>query len=515
MVRNQFHRLASGAVLSAVLWALIATSSAVAQEVQDVDSGTEAGDDESLPPEVEPSPSSAAPAADPVAVSPAASATGDEGTTPTSPGGTSGADGPTPPGEAIETTSENTPEAVPEAPAFVPHREHTEPGDDAHPMDNHPVTGNIHFAPGGGLRIQSDDGHFGVRLSARVQPRWTVVNLPGISPEHEITLRRARVKFQGNLFGPDVRFKLELAFSPADLGVRDNLDPDTRTPTRSPLLSYFVEFRHLREAEVRVGQFKVASNRQRVISSANLQLVDRSILNSEFTLDRDVGIQVGSRDIGGLDLFTYSVGIYSGRGRDARGFGDFNLMYLGHFEVTPFGSFEAYAEGDFERTGPRLAVGTSYAFMDRGARDRGPIGSPPADGGTTTSHHYFADLMFKWAGLSVLSEFAWRDGSRAPGGNLDDSGLPIPAVPPRDGWGLNAQGGYILPWFPLGIEGRYAIVHGLEDSSLGDRQEVTGGLSYYFMEHAYKIQADYSRLWRTDSMTDGSDRVRVQLELSL
>ncbi|MBW2462598.1 MAG: hypothetical protein JRH11_13195, partial [Deltaproteobacteria bacterium] len=475
-----------GTVLSTVLWALIAASSAVAQ---DVDPGTELGDEEVLPPQAEPPPSSAEPTADSAAASPAVSATGDEGTTPTPPASASGDDRPSPPDEAIETPTASTTEAVPEAPAYVPVREHTEPGDDALPMDDRPVTGNIHFAPGGGLQLRSDDGHFGLRFSARVQPRWTVVNLPGLSPEHEITIRRARVKFQGNLFGPDVRFKLELAFSPSDLGVRDNLDPDARTPTRSPLLSYFAEFRHLREFEIRVGQFKVASNRQRVISSANLQLVDRSLLNSEFTLDRDVGIQVGSRDIGGLDLFMYSVGIYSGRGRDARGFGDFNLMYLGHFEVTPFGRFESYTEGDFERTGPRLAVGTSYAFMDRGARDRGPIGSPPADGGTTTSHHYFADLMFKWAGLSVLSEFAWRDGSRAPGGNLDDSGLPIPAVPPRDGWGLNVQGGYVLPWFPLEIEGRYAIVHGLADSSLGDRQEVTGGLSYYFREHADKLQA--------------------------
>lgn len=507
MVRNQFHRLAPGTVVSAVLWGLIAASSAVGQ---DVDSGTESGDEEVLPPEAEPPASSAEQTADPAAVSPAVSATGDEGSSPASPEGASGDDGAPPAGEAIE-----TPEAVPEAPPFVPVREHTEPGDDALPMDDRPVTGNIHFSPGGGLQIRSEDGQFGVRLSARVQPRWTVVNLPGQSPQHEITIRRARVKFQGNVFGPDTRFKLELAFSPADLGVRDNLDPDTRTPTRSPLLSYFVEFRQLRELELRIGQFKIASNRQRVISSGNLQLVDRSIVNSEFTLDRDVGIQVGSRDFAGLDLFSYSLGIYSGRGRDARGFSDFDFLYLGHLEFTPFGVFEAYTEGDFERTGPRLAVGTSYAFLDNGARDRGTIGGPPADGGTTTSHHFFADLMFKWAGFSVLSEFAWRDGSRAPGGNLDDSGLPIPEVPPRDGWGVNAQGGYILPWFPLEIEARYAIVHGLQDSSLGDRQEVTAGLSYYVLEHAYKIQADYSRLWQTDSMADGSDRFRLQLELSL
>jgi hypothetical protein len=91
----------------------------------------------------------------------------------------------------------------------------------------------------------------------------------------------------------------------------------------------------------------------------------------------------------------------------------------------------------------------------------------------------------------------------------------IPTEPARDGYGVNAQAGYILPWLPLEVAGRFATVRSVQGSSLGDLNELTGGLSYYVMEHAYKIQADYSRLWETDGMDQGADRVRVQVQLTL
>lgn len=38
------------------------------------------------------------------------------------------------------------------------------------------------------------------------------------------------------------------------------------------------------------GQTKLPGNRQRQVSSANLQLVERSIANNNFTLNRDKGV---------------------------------------------------------------------------------------------------------------------------------------------------------------------------------------------------------------------------------
>ena len=44
--------------------------------------------------------------------------------------------------------------------------------------------------------------------------------------------------------------------------------------------------------EIWFGQGKLPGNRERVISSGNLQQVDRSLLNSLFTIDRDFGFQL-------------------------------------------------------------------------------------------------------------------------------------------------------------------------------------------------------------------------------
>ena len=59
-----------------------------------------------------------------------------------------------------------------------------------------------------------------------------------------------------------------------------------------------------------------------MISSGNLQLVDRSIANREFTLDRDVGIELRSKDFLGKGWFRYFVGVFTGEGHSSFEFND-------------------------------------------------------------------------------------------------------------------------------------------------------------------------------------------------
>ena len=262
------------------------------------------------------------------------------------------------------------------------------------------------------VRVTSADERFRLEVRARGQIAYDVRG-----PDdwrHQIQIRRARLQLSGYTFSPNVRFKLEIALSPADVGISDSQVDGV--PTRSPLLDFYVDFRHLRDLQVRVGQYKVPSNRQRVISSGNLQLVDRSILNAEMTLDRDVGFDLRSADFLGLGKLRYYAGVYMGRGRGARGYDDFGLMYLGRVEVLPFGLFDDYVEGDFDRTGPRLSLGAGYVHVDRARRNRGILGDVPVDGGTTDTHHLFVDAHFKARGFSLLAEWSWRSGARIAGG---------------------------------------------------------------------------------------------------
>ncbi len=373
----------------------------------------------------------------------------------------------------------------------------------------------VRFVPGKGLEINSEDGRFRLRTRVRVQFRWTAEG--DGEWQQQLRIRRARVVFDGHTFSEDVRYKFELAVSPNDLGIADNYSDDSlaRRPRRSPLLDFYVDFTHLRDLQLRIGQYKVPSNRQRVISSGNLQLVDRSLLNSEFTLDRDMGFDLRSRDFLGLDMLRYYLGMYIARGRDSQGFDDFGMMYLARLEFLPLGMFKDHSEADFQRGGPRLSLGAGWAYIDRARGDRGIRGHAPADGGTTDTQHVFADALFMFRGLSVLAEAAWRKGRRNPGDAATEMSVPIPVAAPRNGFGFHIQTGYLLPRLPVEVALRYGIIRGTGTrTSLSDRNELVAGFSYYAAQHPYKVQLDYARLWR-DRIDAGEHRIRLQLQVSL
>lgn len=291
-----------------------------------------------------------------------------------------------------------------------------------------------------------------------------------------------------------------------------------------PLLDWYVEFDHLRDLTVRVGQYRVPYNRQRVTSSANLELVDRSVANAEFTLDRDLGVDLRSKDLFGLDLLRYRAGVFIGEGHSARTLEELSFLYVARLELLPFGGFDDYVEADLKRlTRPRLAVGAAYAYLDEGKRNRGIIGSIPSDGGTTDTSNVTIDAMFKYAGFSATGAYFWREGVRKPGPLVDAGGMPIldpdgnpvAVEDPRDGHGYFAQVGFLVPRIPLGIVGRYSHLEPLGTTSLEPRRAAGGGLTYYVRRHPFKIQADYFRLWEGHDFTDGADQVRVQLQFGM
>lgn len=339
-----------------------------------------------------------------------------------------------------------------------------------------------------------------VRLATRLRGQFLYTFLDDGDAVQSFQIRRARVAFTGYVFSRDITYKMELALSPRDIGLEDAV-------TRSPLLDLYFRFSHLRDLALQVGQYKVPYNRERVISSGNLNLVDRSIANAEFNLDRDVGLDLRSRDLFELGLLRYYAGIYTGEGRDAFEEGDFGMMYLARLEVLPFGLFKDYTEGDLaRRESPKLSVGVAYAYVDEAKRDRGTIGSIPEDEGTTDTHNVEADLLFFYRGFSLLFEFFYRRGERNP-----PEGAAVVDLP-RDGLGFSVQPGYLLPWLDLELVTRFARVAPRGESSLVRQSELVAGINYYFVRHSLKLQADYSRLWERDDIGEGMDRVRVQLQ---
>jgi hypothetical protein len=387
------------------------------------------------------------------------------------------------------------------------------------------------FVPGKGLTIRSKDGLFSMELRLRAQFLYQVTR-PFDTAEGEygdleqgMQIRRARIQFGGHMWGKQTKYKVELAISPGDLGMQGGDDPPitngNHTLSRSLLLDWYVDFEQVRDLNVRVGQSKVPYSRDRVISSGNLQFVDRTILNNEFNVDRDIGVDIRSKDLFGLGKkLRYYLGVYNGEGHSYYKQGDFGLMYLGRIEVLPFGNFDDYSQVDFERMQkPGLSLGVAYARIQHAKGSRGILGSTFDDEGTTDYDNLTADVTFKVRGLSVESAYFYRYGKRNGGGAVDDAGVLVPVKDARNGWGAGAQVGYLLPTTEVEFAARYSAIRAAEKStSLRDSNEVGVAASYYLGRHPYKVQADYTRLWGEgakgagESFGDGADVVRVQLQ---
>ncbi|MBZ4416247.1 porin [Myxococcus sp. RHSTA-1-4] len=390
--------------------------------------------------------------------------------------------------------------------------------------DSDSPASKVRWRPGKGLEVNSEDGRF--QLVTRLRGQFLYQADDNFVSEderefvHGFMLRRARVAFSGHLFGKHNKYKMELAFAPRDQAFTD-LSGDTsppvtdrdNVPTLSALLDLYMEFDYLRDLTLRVGQYKVPFNRQRVISSGDLMMVDRSIANAEFNLDRDLGLDLRSKDLFGLDLLRYSAGVYIGGGHSYNALAAPSLMTLARVDVLPFGTFDDYSEVDFKRsTKPGLAVGVAFAHLENARGTRGILGRTPRDGGTTDFNVLTADAMFKWQGFSAQTEFFLRDGSRNPGDAVDDEGVPVPTEAARNGYGAFLQAGYLLPTTDLEVSGRYSIIRGDDDdTSLSDSNEAGLGLSYYFHEHAFKLQGDFFRLWG-EEFDEGDNQFRIQLQ---
>jgi hypothetical protein len=374
--------------------------------------------------------------------------------------------------------------------------------------------GKATYRPGAGLTVRSRDERFSLNLNLWAQLLWTVRHdevapVDAAATTTTLELRRARAVLQGNVFTRHVRYYVHLMFAPKDLGFRDG------TPRRAPIFQWYTLFDRLRHANVQAGFFFVPYARQRMQPLPRLQMMDNSTASYEFTLDQDIGVQVSSPDVAGLGKLRYYAGVFMGEGYEWYRASDAGLTYMARVDVLPLGMFEDYAEADFERgPRPKLSLGAAYAFSDRDHRTRSIAGTAFADGGTMRAHNLTADLMFKWAGLSLLADVYWRRGWRQGGGLKDAEGLPIAVQAARNGFGWTAQMGLFVPRTRFEAVARSAGVRPVRsvETSLARLDEGGAGLNYYFYRHALKLQLDYVHTWGPALPTGRGDQFRLQLQ---
>lgn len=358
----------------------------------------------------------------------------------------------------------------------------------------------VRAAFGEGVTIVAADDRLLLNLRARFQARFTHLERDEAGSATTFEIRRARLLLRGHALTPDLSYYIQLGFSNQDT------EPDLRLPLRDAYATYS----GLRDLNVRVGQQKVPFNPQRVTSSSALQLVDRSIVQNELNLDRDVGVQVFSQDLFGLGgVLGYALGVFGGDGRnrlsDAGG-----LLFVARVQLTPFGRFDDLVEADLARSpDPRLAIGAAVAHNSNTIRERSTFGGTYASRERVDQLHLGTDLHFKWRGFSLRSEALLREADddvlvgTVGGATVTDR--------TRSAWGYFAQAGYLVT-DEVEVVARWGELRPLGRSAVQLQRETGGGVNWYVHGHDLKLQADYFYLWSA-RLADGDHQARVQLQL--
>lgn len=363
-----------------------------------------------------------------------------------------------------------------------------------------------------GLVFEHAETNFVAKVSFRIQSRFTYESEESekYSPDLlNFEVRRTRVKLEGTILDPRLLYKFQFSFT------RGDFDYD-RTDYPNILRDAAVGWKFSEATTLWYGQTKLPGNRQRVISSGSQQFVDRSLLNSTFNIDRDLGVQLYHR-IGSSRPLWLKLALSNGEGR-ATNNTDNGLAYTARIEWLPLGPFRDggdYFEGDLAReTEPKISLGAVYSTNKKTTRPGGQLGRQyETEDLNRDVDTYFADLLFKYQGFSWSSEYARRWAN----GPVFNDGAETVAI--YKGQGVNTQVGYL---FENNIEAalRYTKLWAEKEALPGvnDQNQYTVALSKYINEHKIKVQSDLSYsedLNRLNNLYEGQWIFRMQLELGI
>ncbi len=368
--------------------------------------------------------------------------------------------------------------------------------------------GKVTTKYGKGVTFIAADSSMSLHLSARIQPLFVAEKsmAEGSPIEKEMSIRRARIKMEGFAFTPKLEYKIELGFSNRDNG---KVIPEGSSGANI-ILDAVLKYELSEHSELWFGQTKLPGNRERVVSSQKLQFVDRSLLNSNYNLDRDLGIQFHHKGNIGKAVYRDQYAISMGQGRNITVADTGGLSYTARFELLPFGEFTSngdYFDADLAREPkPKLMIGAGYSYNDGATRQGGELGSFLKESRDLKT--FFADATLKYKGWFTTTEYMNKKSDGSP--IFTDSSSFFNT---GDGW--NIQSGYLFT-NNYELAARYTVVNptpSLQKTGReGQLKEYTLGLSKYISGHNLKIQTDLAYL--TDQReTDGTIRYRFQVEM--
>lgn len=380
-----------------------------------------------------------------------------------------------------------------------------------------------------GFRFETADGKFQTNLLWRAQMRFTSPTtgdprqIGNFNDNSQNTFegRRLRMKIGGHAYQPWLKYYFEVDLQPT----RDFDDGSANASSR--VIDWRADIAKYDFLGLRVGQWKINYNRERVDSSGRQQFVERSIANRVFTIDRQVGAQLQGRLFKGTPAdMRYWAGVYTGEGRGVRN-DDNNLMTMARLQWNFLGRDLKWRQTDVEftekptgsfslATASNTGRCTRWSSSGCGNLD-GFSNAAGAANGQYDVDQWTQGSAFKYRGFSFQQEFHKK--------TVDDN----VASTSSDLTGGYVQAGYffhnLIPAFPKELElaTRYAYVkepNVVDMNEDNKRKEFTVGANWFFAGHNNKITADFSHL-TLDAMDENrvnqkesEDRVRVQWDVS-
>jgi hypothetical protein len=348
------------------------------------------------------------------------------------------------------------------------------------------------------INFVAKDSTFSIKFAPRFQVRYNSTwNHNGDlyeSAEQNFLVRRSRLKFDGFAYSPKLRYKIELGLSNRDMSGSNEFNRNTPRY----ILDAVIMWQFAKDWELWAGQTKLPGNIERVVSSGDLQLIDRSLLNSRFTIDRDMGIQIRHKtNLGGDFLMREKFSLSQGEGRNVTEGNEGGLQYTGRIELLPFGTFKSkgdYTQSDLKREEtPKLMLSMTYNYNQGAVRERGFAGDymVRADGSIyeTDQTTIFIDAMYKHNGFSFMGEYAKRTAG-------DEIATEVDGVTPTGdvvltGNALNLQAGYLFK-SNYEIAARFTTLEFEAVTGKEPTKQYTLGFNKFVVGHKLKVQSDLS-----------------------
>lgn len=353
-----------------------------------------------------------------------------------------------------------------------------------------------YFSYKNGLGFTTPDSSYSMNIRFRIQNRALMNTLSDEDFEpgsFEARVRRCRLSFTGHVVNPKLTYYLQLSFARGDMdwsvgdATNQNVSPNV---VRDAMIFY----KAAKNLQLGFGQGKLPGNRQRINSSGALQFYDRSLVNANFTTDRDFGgfinYTVKSNDEVKMVL---KGAITSGEGRNSNQ-SNYGLAYTARVEFLPFGAFTEggdFFEGDVMReTKPKLSIAGGYMLNDMAVRTGGQLGKDLY--GQKSFNVYFADLNFKYKGFCILSEYMRRDANNPYVLGTDNKMRLI-----TTGDGINNQMSYCFKnMWELAVRQTLVSPHHDVLSNFNQAEQYGLGVTKYLNKH--KVKAQFNILYNKE-----------------